>query len=260
MRKMIATLAACGALLAGATPAQAVIKDPVQALKAVLATGHGVRFTETATLLEGVDERAERRREGVFEFNAKGGVKALDVTTTGGEYGHERVIGFNHDSGGTSYRSGGLVGKRLQKGKIWLKHSDQGYLWHTRSLGDDEQLINPTEPATMAALLKNGRTNGNTVTGAITFKELRKVSPWMKHSDRAGWENETKISYTLTLIPPGLVSRVESMFTLVNGPDDLVGTVIHVDTHYSRWGNKVSIKAPDRRKTTTELCSETSCN
>jgi hypothetical protein len=27
--------------------------------------------------------QAERRREGVFEFNAKGGIKALDVTTTG---------------------------------------------------------------------------------------------------------------------------------------------------------------------------------
>ncbi|MBE1586738.1 hypothetical protein ACFPOI_51265 [Nonomuraea angiospora] len=260
MRKTISTLVACSALLAGAAPAQAVIKDPVQALKAVLATGHGVHFTETAAVSDGANKRMKHRRNGFFEFNAEGGVKALDVTTTEGEYGRERVIGFNHNEGGTSYRSGGLVGKRLQKGKTWLKHSHQGYLWHTRLLGDDEQLINPTEPATLTALLKNGRISGNTVTGAITFKELWKVSRWMEHSDRSGGEADTLISYTLTLNSPGLVSRVESTFAFANGPDELVGTVIHVDTHYSRWGSKVSIKAPDRRKTTTDLCRENFCN
>ncbi|WP_346109548.1 hypothetical protein [Nonomuraea maheshkhaliensis] len=35
-------------------------------------------------LLEGSTERGERRREGVFELDAKGGVLALGVTTTRG--------------------------------------------------------------------------------------------------------------------------------------------------------------------------------
>jgi hypothetical protein len=259
MRKMIPTFVICSALLAGVAPAQAVIKDPVRALKAVLATGRGVHLTEKATVLGGVNARKERRRNGSFEFAAKGGVKALDITTTGGKHGPERVIGFNHNENGTSYRSGGLVEKRLQKGKAWLKRTYQGYLWHTRLLGDDEQLINPTEPATLTALLKNGQINGKTVTGVITFKELWKVSRWMEHSDRGGWEADTKILYTLTLGSHGLVSRVESTFTFVNGPDELVGAVIKVDTHYSRWGSKVSIKAPKHRETTTELCSEIFC-
>lgn len=260
MRKTITILAACAALLAGAAPAQAVTKDPVQALKAVLAPGDGVRITETTTLLAGTRERAKRRREGVFEFNAKGEVKALDVTTVGGEYGRERVIGFNHDVGGTSYRSGGLLRKWLAKGKTWWKDSHQLHLWHTELLGDDEQLINPAEPATLAVLLKNGQRSKNTVTGTIRFKELREVSLWFDHSTHSSWGAKTKLSYALTLTSAGLISRVRSAYTLTEGPDELVGKTFHVDTRYSRWGEKVSIKAPDRRKTTTELCVDGFCN
>ncbi|QYC41725.1 hypothetical protein Nocox_20585 [Nonomuraea coxensis DSM 45129] len=259
MRETLATLAVCAALLAGAAPAQAATMDPVQALKAVLAVGHGVHFTETATLLEGADERAERRRKGIFEFDAQGGVKALDVTTTGGEYGRERVIGFNHDIGGTGYQSGGLVRKWLKKGKTWWKDSHQMHLWHTGLLGYDEQLVNPAEPTTLAVLLKNGRRSGDTVTGTVTFKELEHASRWAEHSSHVGWDRDTRLTYTLTLTSSGLVGRVQSMFTFSRGLDELVGKTLHVDTHYSRWGGKVSIKAPDPRRTTTELCIKGLC-
>ncbi|MGN9789225.1 hypothetical protein ACTMTF_48095 [Nonomuraea sp. ZG12] len=260
MRRVITTLVACGALLTGAAPAQAVTKDPVQALKAVLASGHGVHFTETSTLLDGIVEQPERRRKGVFEYNAKGGVKALDVTTTGGEHGRERVIGFNHAIGGTGYRSGGLMGKWLKKGETWWKDSHQLHLWHTELLGYDEQLINPAESATLAALLENGQRSRETVTGAITFKKLERVSRWAEHSTHAGWDPDTTLDYTVTLTSAGLVSRVQSTFTFAGGLDELVGKTLHVDTRYSRWGGKVSIKAPDPRETTTELCIEGFCN
>ncbi|WP_156325276.1 hypothetical protein [Nonomuraea sp. SBT364] len=259
MQRMITTLVACGALLAGAAPAQAVTKDPVQALKAVLATGRGVHFTETTTLLDGADERVKRRRKGLFEFAARGGVKALDVTTTGGEYGRERVIGFNHDIGGTSYRSGGRIGKWLKKGKTWWEDSHQLHLWHTELLGYDEQLVNPTEHATLAALLKNGQRSGDIVTGTITFKELGHVSRWAEHSSHVGGDPDTRLAYSVTLTSAGLASRVQSTFTFADGLDELVGKTLHVDTRYSRWGDKVSIKAPDPRKTTTELCIEGIC-
>ncbi|MFI7420445.1 hypothetical protein [Nonomuraea sp. NPDC049684] len=260
MRRMIVTLVACAALPAGAAPAQAVSKDPVQALKAVLAAGHGMHFTETTALSDDAGERAERRRTGVFELDAKGGVKALDVTTTGGEYGRERVIGFNHDIGGTGYRSGGLIGKWLKKGKTWWKDSHQLHLWHTELLGYDEQLVNPAEPATLAALLKNGRRSGDTVTGTITFKQLGPASRWAAHSTHAEWDADTRLAYTVTLTPGGLVSRVRSAFTFADGLDELVGKTLHVDTRYSRWGAKVSIKAPAPGETTTELCIEGICN
>ncbi|MET7336306.1 hypothetical protein [Nonomuraea sp. NPDC005650] len=267
MRQMITAVAACGVLLVAGAPVQATAKDPVRALKAILASGQGVQFTETATILDGTDERAERRRTGVFEIGEKGGVKALDVTTTGGEHGRERIIGFNHDIGGTAYRSGGLVGTLLPKGKVWWEDRHQLHLWHRELLGDDEQAVNPTEPATLAALVKNGQLSGNVLTGTITFKELEKVSTWMSHSARGGFEAGTKLSYTLTLTSAGLVSRVQSTYTAADSPHgpargalgELAGRTLHVDTRYSRWGSKVSIKAPDPRETTTELCAEKIC-
>ncbi|MEV4400234.1 hypothetical protein [Nonomuraea sp. NPDC049607] len=261
MRNMILALLASGALLAGAAPVhasvRAVSKDPVQVLRKVLASGHGVSFTETATLSKGTKKLAERRRKGVFEFNGTaGGVKALDVTTTGGEHGTERVIGFNHEVGGTSYQSGGLVGKWLKDGKTWWKNSHQLHLWHTELLGYDEQILNPTEPATVAAMLKNGRRNGNTVTGVITFKELGQAhSLWFGHSTQGSWGlTGTKLSYTLTLTSSGLISRVESRYTLAGGLDELVGKTFSNDTRYQGWGSEVSIKPPEPRNTTTELC------
>lgn len=219
-----------------------------------------MHVTETTTLLEGADERAERRRKGIFEFNAKGEIKALDVSTTGGEYGRERVIGFNHDIGGTSYQSGGLVGKLLKKGKTWWEDRHQLHLWHTALLGYDEQLVNPAESATLAALLKNGQRSGTTVTGAITFRELKRVSRWAEHSNHAGWDLDARLAYTVTLTSAGLVSRVQSTFTFTDGLDELMGKTLHVDTRYSRWGSKVLIKAPDPRKTTPELCIKDICN
>ncbi|MDX3099999.1 hypothetical protein [Nonomuraea angiospora] len=195
------------------------------------------------------------------------GRQALDVTTAGDEHGRERTIGFNHDIGGTAYRSGGLVGALLPKGKTWWKNSHQLHLWHRELLGNDEQLINLTEPATLAVLVKNGQLSGNVVTGMITFKELEKVSTWMDHSARGRWEAGTKLSYTLTLTSAGLVSRVQSTYTAADSPHgpapgtlgELAGGTLHVDTRYSRWGSKVSIKAPDPRETTTELCAEEIC-
>ncbi|MGW3350411.1 hypothetical protein ACWDA3_44525 [Nonomuraea rubra] len=258
---MITALVACGALLTAAAPVQAVAaKDPVRALKVVLAAEGGVHITETTTLMEGADERAERRRDGELRFNAKGEIVALDITTTGGEYGRERVIGFNHDIGGTAYHSGGLVAElRKHRGKTWWKNSHQLYLSYTALLGDDQQLINPAEPAALAALLKHGQRSESTVTGLITFKKLREVSVWFDRSAHSSWGDDTEISYTLTLSPAGLVSRVQSTYTLTGGPEEVVGKTLHIDTHYSKWGGKVSIKAPDPRDTTSELCSEDIC-
>ncbi|GAA4508177.1 hypothetical protein GCM10023096_09110 [Nonomuraea ferruginea] len=254
------TLVACGVLLAGGDSSHAVTKDPVRALDALLAPGRGVHFTEVTTLSGGAGERVERQRTGLFEFNADGGVKALHVTTTGGEHGRERAIGFNHDVGGTGYRSGGPVGKWLKTGNDWWKDSHQSHLWHTELLGYDEQLVNPAEPATLDALLKNGKRSGDTITGVITFEELERVSLWAQHSTHAGWDSGTRLSYTITLNSMNVISRVRSTFTFADGLDELVGRTLHVDTRYSRWGGNVSIKAPDPGETTTELCIEGICN
>ena len=254
MRRMIRTLVACAALLAGAAPAQAVTKEPVQALKAVLAPGHGMHFTETSTLMDGLVEQAERRRKGVFEFNAKGWIKALDVTTTGGEHGRERVIGFNHAIGGTSYRSGGLIGEWLKKGETWWEGFPPVAPRHTELLGYDEQLVNPAEPATLAALLKNGQRSG-TPSPARSPSRSSNGSPAGRSSrpTPAGMP-DTKLAYTVTLTSAGLVSRVQSTYTLTDGLGRTGGQDLPRRHPLQPWGGKVSIKAPDPRETTTELC------
>ncbi|TDD46574.1 hypothetical protein E1286_20300 [Nonomuraea terrae] len=57
MKRPITILAAGSAVLAAAVPTQAASKEPVRALEAKLAPGHGVRFTETTTFGDGTEER-----------------------------------------------------------------------------------------------------------------------------------------------------------------------------------------------------------
>ncbi len=249
MQKVIAALTTCGAMAVVAVPAQASYKEPVGALKALLAPGRGVHFTETAVVLDGKGRNEGRKRRGAFEFDNQG-VKSLDITVTGGKEGRKRVIGV----GRTSYESGG---KWIPQGKTWYRSRHQLFLHHSQLLGFDEQVINPAEPKTLAALLKNGRTSENTVVGTIPFKELAKVSPWFASSEHRTWSDTTKIRYTLTLTSAGLVSRVRSSYAAIKtGRKGLEGKTFYVDTHYSAWGGKVTIKAPDPRTVTDTLLTE----
>ncbi len=116
-----------------------------------------------------------------------------------------------------------------------------------------DQVLNPTEPATLSALLKKGGRSGNTVTGTITFRDLRQVSAWFSRSDLRSWASDTEVSYKLTLGSNGLVSRLWSSFTakgVSENSEDFEGSTIIVDTRYAGWGAKVSIKAPDPRTVT----------
>ncbi|TDD46790.1 hypothetical protein E1286_19825 [Nonomuraea terrae] len=76
MKKTMTALAACAVLAVGAVPAHAAPEDPVRALTTKPVAGHGVRFTETATVVDGLEERQQKSR-----FDSKG-VAALDITAT----------------------------------------------------------------------------------------------------------------------------------------------------------------------------------
>ncbi|MFI7618291.1 hypothetical protein ACIBP6_44445 [Nonomuraea terrae] len=243
MKRTVTTLALCGAVLAAAIPAHAASKDPVRALEAKLTPGHGVRFTETATFVDGLDERHAQKRKGAFQFDKKG-VKAFDVTTIPRPQSRERVIAI----GDIGYFCG-FSRYATPKGKTWYRYPRAKFSVNER-FWFYGQLINPAEPATVAALVKNGKRSADTVTGTITFAELKKVSPWFGLSVTSTWRGSTTLSYTLTLTSEDLVSRVESAFEI---PDDApiyeewLGMTVHVDSRYSGWGDKISIKAPDPR-------------
>ncbi|MFC4111173.1 hypothetical protein [Nonomuraea zeae] len=238
MKKMITLVVACGVLLVGAVPAQAAPKDPVTALKAKLTPGHGVRFTDTVTWSDGTDEQGARDSKGAFQFDKKG-VAAFDISMDSG-YSQERVISI----GKTGYYSGGALTGLLPKGKTWFKAKGG-------AIPDSwAQFLNPAEPRTLAALIKNGKSKGGSVTGSITLKELKTVSAWIAAAGIGKEHDGIKISYTLTLSSAGLVSRAQSTYALA---EDGELNMVTVDSRYTGWGGKVSIKAPDPATVTTEL-------
>jgi hypothetical protein len=232
MKTMITALAAAGALLLTATPAQAAPKDPVRALKAQFATGHGVRFTEATRHCK----TSVQTRKGTFQFDKKG-LAASDITAS--------IAGLKERSitiGKTTYISGGMLNKLSSGGKTWLQVRNMP----GGTSGMYGQVINPAEPKTLAALVKRSKHTGNRYTGTITFKELGKLSPWFKASFLLVKEN-SKVSYTFTVNSAGLVNRVTSSYKGSGVLDTAAqaGKTTTIDTRFTGWGAKVSIKAPN---------------
>ncbi|WP_043639335.1 hypothetical protein [Nonomuraea candida] len=249
MKKTILLAVACAAALTTAAapaqaaptqagPAQAAPKDPVAALKAKLAPGRGVHFTDTVTWSDGTNSQGTRDSKGSFQFGEKG-VVGFDFSW---KYGDEqrRTIAI----GKTAYHSGGVYARLMPEGKTWFKRAGGGMpdSW--------AQFINPAEPKTLAKLIGNGSTKGRSVTGTITVKELRKVSDWVARAGIRKEDHGVKVDYTLTLAASGLVSRVQSTYAIkVEGEPNIVT----VDSRYTGWGGKVSIKAPAPGTVTTSF-------
>lgn len=237
MKKIAILMAAGATLLVSAAPAQAAA-DPVRALQAKLKPGHGVHFTEKVSWSDGTDSGEYGSNKGVFQFGKKG-LAGYDITMEGGEE-PERVIGI----GKTVYRSGGVLSIVLKdKKKPWYKTTTGGGY-----PGGAAQIINAAEPKTLAALLKKGKRDKNSVTGTITVGDLKKVSPWVARIRNQ--DNRIKVGYTVWLTSGGLVSRLRSTFEVT---EDSQTDAVTVDSRYSRWGAKVSIKAPAPSKVTTKL-------
>lgn len=246
MKKTITALSVLAAvLLVSAAPAQAAapVADPVRALKAKLVPGHGVHFTEVANWSDGVDTLQTDTGEGVLQFSKKG-VAGYDLKGATWDDQKFRVVSV----GDTAYYSGAIY--ELPKGKTWYA-TGGGSLPTIYG-----QILNPAELTTLSALLKKGTKAGNKVTGKITFADLAKVSPWFARSILTEWADETEISYTLTLSSAGLVTKLSSSYRakdVTESFSEFEGGIISVDTRYSGWGGKVSVKAPAPRTVTHTL-------
>ncbi|MEW1838922.1 hypothetical protein AB0392_13280 [Nonomuraea angiospora] len=248
MKKMMITaVVVCGAFLVNAAPAQAAPTDPVRALKTKLVAGLGVRIAETADWSDGTDTEQAYTNKGVLQFDTKGPA-AYDISSTSWDEEKDRVIYLDK----TTYLSGALV-EKLSKGKTWFKYKGGGGMPYLYG-----QILNPAEPATLSALLKKGTTAGNKVTGKITFKDLAKVSPWFSRSEVRSWPGGTEVEYTMTLTSAGLVSKLWSSFTAKDVPNDYSeyeNSTFIVDTRYTGWGSKVSVKAPNPKTVTDKQFS-----
>ncbi|MEV4375798.1 hypothetical protein [Streptosporangium sp. NPDC049644] len=263
MKRYIAGLAcAATAVLsvpALASTAHAQAADPISALKGQFKNGRGVSYVDTTKLSNSYTRMVMAQREGVLQFGASGisasdqttklRIKASDIAAVSEDLSEEdakvlaglakpeRVIRIKN----TSYVSGGIFGQFLPEDKKWLKMP--GVLGNN---GRVTQLVNPAEPATLKALLSHATVKRPTAyAGKITFGELYKVSPWF----RAGLfippnakQAKTVVQWKLTL---GSDQLARSLSTTYPGSAlGANGMNVTVETRYTGWGSKVTVKAP----------------
>ncbi|GIH90346.1 hypothetical protein ACFFMN_07565 [Planobispora siamensis] len=263
MKRVIAGAVAAVAITSvAAAPAQAASADPVKALESRLVAGKGVKFTDITTLVEFQDNRTPfLRRTGSFQFG-KGTIVASEVSVkrtseaTPDEWFSylpqpgdkpERTIRI----GTTSYYSGGRW--RPSKGKTWIKHRDG---MSAGLSGEYSQQVNAAEPATLKALMAKGKRTGRTYSGKITFGALDKVSPWARNSGEFGrlkGEASEVLHFTLTLGSDHLPERLVVLYPWPTRDNaaEWEKSKISVETRYTGWGSRVSVKAPPAAKTMT---------
>ncbi|MFF4412057.1 hypothetical protein ACFYY8_05960 [Streptosporangium sp. NPDC001559] len=250
-----ATTVTASLITAPAASAQVTApSDPVKALQSRIAPGKGVRFTDVATLVSFVGRTPFLRRTGSFRYG-KTGVVASDVTasrSTDKDLGTasfplsmlprpERTIRV----GTTSYYSGGIWAP--SKGKAWVGYPHGPNAGFSGWYG---QLVNVAEPATLKALLAKGEKTGNTYSGTISFGALNKVSPWIRYSHlspMSGAEKKAVLRFTLTLGPDRLPRRLVTVYprsTHLNDRGDVQDRRLSVETRYTGWGGRVTVKAP----------------
>ncbi|MER6825944.1 hypothetical protein ABT352_08140 [Streptosporangium sp. NPDC000563] len=265
MKRYIAGLACAATAMLGvpalASTAHAQAADPVSALKKQFKSGLGVTYVDTTKVRASYGSAVTAQRKGVFQFGASG-INASDQTTKlrfkasdiaaiseelseedakvlAGLTSPERVIRVKN----TSYISGGIFGQFLPDDKTWLK-TPSGILGNNGRLS---QLVNPAEPATLKALLARATVKRPTAySGKITFGELYKVSPWFRAGifiPPTAKQSKTVVQWKLVLGSDLLARKLTTSYSAgaLGAPG---GTTLSVETRYTGWGSKVTVKAP----------------
>ncbi|MEU4572084.1 hypothetical protein ACBI99_12900 [Nonomuraea sp. ATR24] len=265
MKRIITGLAlASAAALVTATPAQAAApKNPVTAVKKHVAPGKGVKFTERTTVIEDGQRAVFLRRHGSFAFG-RSGIAASDITgklainASDLDAEEDSLIAAMTKSertiriGTTSYLSGGIWSTVLPEGETWYKAPNGPPAGILGVLG---QPVNIAEPATLKALFKNAKATSGGYTGKITVGELRKASAWFRASRMGAKDTaktlKTPINWRLTVDAKGLPTRLVTTFSAVALAMD--SGSLSVDTRFTGWGGKLTIKAPTADQVTTDL-------
>ncbi len=271
MNRMLAGLAlASAAALMAATPAQAAVTQapakPVTAVKKQLVPGKGVTFTERTTIDNGRMRSIFVRSSGTFQFSKSGiaasaitgklNIKASDL----GELSEESLFKSLTKPertvriGTTTYHSGSIWAELLPSGKHWYKAPHGPPAGFTGLFG---QPLNIIEPATLKTLFKNAKPATGGYTGKISIRDLRKVSAYYRAASPgtpSAKALKAQITWKLSVNAKGLPTR---LVTTIPGSAMAVSESSRekmiVDTRYSGWGNKVSIKAPPADEITTKL-------
>ncbi|MGV9596417.1 hypothetical protein ACWDR1_07115 [Streptosporangium sandarakinum] len=264
-RVVTGVLVTAVAALGTAAPARAAAhalaaqNDPVKALKSQFAPGKGVKFTDLTTMIEDGKGEPYLKRSGSFQFG-RAGIVASDISSDravpledptanpNGVFGPARTIRV----GAISYARGGSYSDKMPSGKSWYK--DKSGMTGDVS-GWFSQLVNVAEPQTLATLLKGAKKSGRGYSGTTTFGRLAKVSPWFRATLPLRSSDKTVVTFKLTLGRHDLPQRLTTSFS-AGGIFDTPyweSRTISVETRYTGWGSRVSIKAPPASKVTTKL-------
>ncbi|GAA3444166.1 hypothetical protein [Planomonospora venezuelensis] len=236
---------------ASASAAHVQAPDPLAALKGQLATGRGVAFSDVTKTTSGGKSRVFSRLKGSLGFS-RSGIASADMTGRlhvpekdkevlpglGKLDRPERVIWVKN----ISYVSGGLFGEVLPEGKKWLRTPGMAF----GIVGVSSHSVNAAEPATLKALLARATVkHPSAYSGKITFSELYKVSPWFRASfggKPTAKEAKTVITWKLALGAGRLPARLTAAYRGTEGTTK--GSTVTMDTRYTGWGSKVTVKAP----------------
>ncbi|MEV7803806.1 hypothetical protein AB0O28_12730 [Microbispora sp. NPDC088329] len=272
---MALACAATAALVAPAVaaPAHAQIStraqtpaDPVAALRAQYATGHGVRYVASGTMSVAGVTAITFTGNGGLAFG-RSGLVASDSRQT---IKYSKLLKEENDNlkdaekplraiviGKTAYLSGGVWTSLLPEGKTWVRLPGQRPGSST-SLGE---YVNPADLRNLKAVLATtkakgpgGSVNGAKTTlyrGTITLAQLMKVSPGIKDSFGGVGSNPAKtvVSWKLWIGADQLVRRASATADLPMKVDNDSFTVTLSDvTTFAGWGRKVTVTAPPKSK------------
>ncbi|MEV4391938.1 hypothetical protein [Nonomuraea sp. NPDC049607] len=225
MKRMLAAAVTAAALLP-AVPAQAAA-DPGTALKRQFVPGHGVTISETMrTTSDRPSLRETTRVTGSVEFG-KSGVVASDlmVRNTGKDAASTdwmRIVSV----GGRFYVQSPLLLDRLPMGKTWAFMEFEG-----------EPLVSLAgvdvfKPRVLRSLVAHAKSvKGGLHRGSLTAKE----------AGAPGSGGSGAFSYLLGLDSAGLPTRLDTDTGAGSGKD---WTRTTVETRFTGWGAKITIKAP----------------
>lgn len=209
-----------------------------------------MKFTDVTTLVEFAGNTTFLKRTGSFQFG-KAGIVASDVTTDEISWVPNSLLWRLTDSdrtiriGTDSYYFGGVWAP--PKGKTWIKHPNGMTAGWS---GWCSWLVNVAEPATLKALITKGKRTGRTYSGAISFGALEKVSPWLRNANVIKMPKEDKaavLRFTLTLGTNGLPQRLVTVYPQSTHGGTEAGREdrrLSVETRYTGWGSRVTVKAP----------------
>jgi hypothetical protein len=254
MMRSIAGLTAVTAVILVCAPPAAAATDPVGALKARLAPGKGVKFTDVSTFVAATGKTVFLKRTGTLEFDRKG-IKATDISAkyqllsdpvlndVASIVGQERAITV----GKVSYSTGGNLRRDIPEG-VFIKLPKR----YTGGLGGTfGQPMNPADPSALTALISAGHRSGHTYTGKMTFGKLSKVSPWYRESWLdPDYRKDLSVEYRLTLGSGNLPQKIVTTFPAkaIWLEQYVKGASVTVETRFTGWGSRVHISLPPASK------------